>query len=312
MLKEQKINDYITVKLENSLTAQQGIVGSILGWIAKNTIIPLHDYKTYIYVSGKRFQQCRFLLLDVPIDKLEVQESIDSIDEASETLNHSLEFLDGSFLDITPDTEFWAHCSNLQAWVEHDYDTRLLHSNLSFPLLKKLTEAGDPKARTVFKDEIVNRFTSGHVNVMKYLINEGYMDFFTGDETNMILEDLKKKKIQCACYKDKICGIVDNNALDLKKKGIISMEKIEGLKELVNLRELDVSHNRIKEIVGLERLVNLERLNLSHNYITDIKGLGTLNKLEKLNLLFNPIKFGQLLLLFQGSQDIVKYCNERR
>ncbi|MFX1275119.1 MAG: leucine-rich repeat domain-containing protein [Promethearchaeota archaeon] len=309
-MKEYKINEFITLKLENSLTTQQGIVGSLLGWVAKNVFIPIQDYKTYIYINGKRFQQCRFLLLDIPIDKMEVQEQIDSIDEASEILNHSLEFLDGRFLNITPDTEFWAHCSNLQAWVENDYDTRLLHSNLAFPLLKKLSEAGDPIAKNVFKDEIVKRFTSGHLNVMKYLINEGFMEHFTRDETDIILEEVEKKSVQCVSYRDKICGIVDNNTLDLSKRGIISIEKIEGLKDLTNLIELDISHNRIKEIKGLENLINLESLNLSNNLIREIKGLGSLHQLDKLNLWFNPIQFSQLILLFQNPKEVVNYCHK--
>jgi len=310
MIKEYKINQYITLKLENSLTSQQGIIGSILGWVAKNILIPIPDYKTYIYVNGKKFRQCRFLLLDIPTDKIELQDNIESIDEASETLDHTMEFLDGYFLNITPDTEFWAHCSNLQAWVENDYDTRLLHSNLAFPLLKKLTEAGDLKAKNVFKEEIVSRFTSGYRNIMKYLINESYMDHFDKEETFIILEEMKRKKIQCVCYRDKICGIVEDERLDLSRKGIISIEKIKGLKDLDKLVELDLSHNKIKEITGLERLVNLESLNLSYNYIIELKGLGTLNKLDKLNLWFNPIKFNQLTLLFQSPQEIVKYCNQ--
>lgn len=312
MLKEYKINDYITLKLENRFTSQQGIVGSILGWVAKNIYVPFKDIQTFIYVNGKKFRQCRFLLLDIPIDKMEVQDNIDSIDEASETLDHSLEFLDGYILNITPDTEFWAHCSNLQAWVENDYDTRLLHSNLAFPLLKKLTEAGDPKAKSVFKEEIVNRFTSGYKNIMKYLINENYMDYFEKEETRIILENMKNKDIQCVCYRDKICGIVDNGSLDLSRKGIISIEKIEGLKDLQNLVELDLSHNRIREIDGIDSLVNLENLNLSYNYIIELKRLGTLTKLEKLNLWFNPIKFNQINLLFQHPKEIVNYCKHSK
>ncbi|MFX1237046.1 MAG: hypothetical protein ACFFAS_03805 [Promethearchaeota archaeon] len=48
---------------------------------------------------------------------------------------------------IPPETEFLVHCSNLQAWVEHGYDARLIHSNLAFPLLKRLCEVGDPQAK---------------------------------------------------------------------------------------------------------------------------------------------------------------------
>ena len=42
----------------------------------------------------------------------------------------------------------------MQVWAEHNYYTRLLHRDITFPLLKKLTEGGDPLARKVFKEEI--------------------------------------------------------------------------------------------------------------------------------------------------------------
>ena len=81
---------------------------------------------------------------------------------------------------------------NLQTWVEHDYDTRLLHSNLAFPPLKKLTEAGDPAARRAFKCEIAKRYESGYPLVVEFLRMEGYPDYLSEDEFNAI----EKKKLK--------------------------------------------------------------------------------------------------------------------
>ena len=78
--------------------------------------------------------------------------------------------------------QFMAHWSNLQAWFENDYDTRLLHRNIAFPLLKELTTAGDPFAKKVFKEEIAKRYTAGGSNVREYLRVEGYLDYLTEDE----------------------------------------------------------------------------------------------------------------------------------
>lgn len=100
-------------------------------------------YKTQIYVNGIEFVQCKFLLINIPVDEVVSFEDIKSIDEAADNLDHSLEDLNSRKQNIGQITEFWAHCSNLQVWAEQDYDTRLLHSNLSFPLLKKLTEVGE-------------------------------------------------------------------------------------------------------------------------------------------------------------------------
>ncbi|MFW9973558.1 MAG: hypothetical protein ACFFDF_25485, partial [Candidatus Odinarchaeota archaeon] len=90
--------------------------------------------------------------------------------------------------DITPEQEFWGHCSNIQAWVEHGYDTRILMSNISFPLLRELVKAGDPEARKVFKEEIALRLESGYPSVVQYLLNQGYLNYFNASEFKTIIE----------------------------------------------------------------------------------------------------------------------------
>jgi len=94
---------------------------------------------------------------------------------------------------IPPETLFWAHCSNLQAWCEFNYDSRLLHSNLSFPLLKRLYELGDPDARNVFKEEIAVRLLSQYSPVINYLITEGYLNYFNEEELELIFFKLNEQ-----------------------------------------------------------------------------------------------------------------------
>ncbi len=105
--REFKVNEYITLRLEEN--------------------------KTIIYVSGERFSQCKFLLLDIPIDKMSTFDELKSIDEVEEKLDHLMESDQQNRIKIPAEIEFWGHCSNLQVWYENDYDTRLLHSNLAFP-----------------------------------------------------------------------------------------------------------------------------------------------------------------------------------
>ncbi len=128
--------------------------------------LKLEDGKSNIYVKGKLFLGCKYLLIQILYDRVSDFDGINSIDDASKNLNHSLEepdlynisiptkvefwahcspasnLLDHSIhfnkIDIKPEVKFWGHSSNLQTWGEHDYDTRLLHRNLSFPLLKRL------------------------------------------------------------------------------------------------------------------------------------------------------------------------------
>ena len=146
--------------------------------------------RTNIYVKGQLFNQCKYLLLNIPKQAIEKYEIIDSIDEAAEVLDRSMEGGGRSRINISAETEFWGHCSNLQAWTENDYDTRILHRNLAFPLLKRLVEVGDPKAKQVFKDEIANRIESGHATVILYILANKYLKHFNKQEINLLIEEI--------------------------------------------------------------------------------------------------------------------------
>jgi Leucine-rich repeat (LRR) protein len=165
-----QLNKYITLKLENE--------------------------KTNIYVNNSRFNQCKFLFLNIPVKKIRKYETIDSIDEAAEKLNRSMEGRSAKTFEISPATEFWGHCSNIQAWVENNYDTRILHRNLAFPLLKRLTEVGDPIAKEVFKEEILSRLESGYPTVVSYLCARRYVDYLSDDELRYFCEDTNSNFIE--------------------------------------------------------------------------------------------------------------------
>ena len=91
-MQEFKINDYIALVLK--------------------------DGATYIHVKGELFRQCKFLLLEIPCDDVEQYNDIDSIDDAAKRLDHSMEEGSERQVIIPPETEFWGHCSNLQAGAE--------------------------------------------------------------------------------------------------------------------------------------------------------------------------------------------------
>ncbi|MFX1275298.1 MAG: hypothetical protein ACFFBP_08955 [Promethearchaeota archaeon] len=165
-MKEFKINAYITLKLE-------GI-------------------NTNIYLDEHLFQQCKYLAFNFPIDEVHEFDDIQSIDEMEEN-DRSNTYKE---LDISPEQEFWGHCSNIHAWVENDYDTRLLHRNLAFPLLKKLTEIGDPVAKRVFKEEIIYRLEEGNDNVVIYLHKEGYLDNFSFEEIKLLSNSVKSPTVK--------------------------------------------------------------------------------------------------------------------
>jgi len=161
--KEYIVNQYLKLRLENN--------------------------KTNIYVNERLLRQCKYLLLDISTDKINTYDEIESIDEAAEKLDSSMEQGRVHKYSIPPETEFWGHCSNIQAWYENDYATNLLHRNLAFPLLKALVEAGDSLAKKVFKEEIGRRLESGYPSVVLYLIKEGYMEYLNKEELESILEN---------------------------------------------------------------------------------------------------------------------------
>ena len=117
-------------------------------------------------------------------------DEVASIDEAEGNLNRALEFSVG----INPEDEFWGHCSNLQVWDESNYNTNLLHSTIAFPLLKRLSEIGDPKARRVFKESITKRIESNYIPTIIYLVMSHYIDFFIQEEFEVLIKDIKRRE----------------------------------------------------------------------------------------------------------------------
>ena len=182
IMKEFKINKFLTLRLEED--------------------------KTNIYINGKLFDQCKYLMLNIPVHNIDRYEEIQSIDEATDILGWNYEGQKGIKYEIDSESEFWGHCSNLQAWYENEYDTRLIHRNLAFPLLKELADVGDFFAKKVFKDEIASRFESGYPAVIIFILEEGLLDYLNLEEPDLLLE--------------KIFPIIDKLADGEKKNDILN------------------------------------------------------------------------------------------
>ncbi len=173
---EFRVNEYIVLKLENN--------------------------RTNIYVGGRLFNHCKYLLLNIDNNKFKEYDEIESIDEAVEKLGDSMHGIRFQGYEVAPETEFWGHCSNIQAWYENKYDTRLLHRNLAFPLLEALMKVGDPLAKKVLKEEIAERLESGYPSVVLYLINQHYLKYLNQEELNTIFENPKFQKNLSKWFKD--------------------------------------------------------------------------------------------------------------
>ena len=154
--------------------------------INKYLTLRLEKCETSIYVNNEHFLFCHLLLINIPVShSIENTEmSVDALEDHEYTALELREFY------VPCMSRFLANCSNIQAWAEYDYDTRLLHRNLAFPLLKELTKAGDLKARKVFKEEIAKRYISNNSKVQEYLRIEGFLDILSKEEKEAIgIED---------------------------------------------------------------------------------------------------------------------------
>jgi len=266
-MEEFKVNNFITLRLEG-----------------KDTVI---------YVAGNRFQQCKYLLLNIPIDKVSTFDEIDSIDEAAEKLDKSLEPItspleDYYTFDIPPKTGFWAHCSNLQVWNENSYNTRLLHSNLAFPLLKKLTEVGDKQALKVFKEEIAKRIESAYEPVIQFLWKKGYIRYLKNNEISSLSNSISYE----------LKTVLDIESL-IKRKFILAESPNEVDDEQTwfsikngKIKELEISY--LPELESFPYLItNLKHLSILRMIENSIKNIpdsiGNLNSLIHLDLRINNI-----------------------
>ncbi len=300
---EFKPNKYITLKLERN--------------------------KTVIYVNNEIFDQCKFLVLNIikGEDLIDYQDNIKniiyevsttSIDKQVKKIEKELEEKNNKFI-ISPKEEFWAHCSNIQAWIESDYDTRLLHRKLAFPLLKKLVESGDLKAKTKFKEEIALRFEQGIDNTRDYLIKEKFIQYLDKEEFWVLIPDeteiLKrielKLKINFNLYpsksnilfetkedKNQAGFTLKNN--QIKKIGFYNSnfsEKtwnwlIEQLSGLNSIKWLYLKNNYLQIIPNsIGRIRTLQLLDLSNNQLKLLPdSIGRLKSLKNLSLNDNKIE----------------------
>jgi len=238
-----------------------------------------------IYIAGQPFIQCKFLLLDIPVSEISSFDEIDSIDEAAKKME-SFSKWNIKKANISPELEFWGHCSNLQVWYEHDYDTRLLHSNLAFSLLNKLTEVGDPLAKKIFKEEVIWRYENGSYKTREYIRSSGILKHFSIDERfNLILDtdDLIAlieliKKVWTSTDPYKIFQELLIEGIKMEDRKVIELD-LSGLD--LELEEFPKSVLELK---------NLKKLVLSGNYFKKIpEKIGELSALKELWLDGNEI-----------------------
>jgi len=271
-----------------------------------------NDGITRIYISGEPIMQCKFLLLNINVDEISALDEIESIDEATEKLDASMENEEDAYkFNIPPETEFWGHCSNLQVWHEYDYDTRLLRSNLAFPLLRRLTEAGDPLAKKVFVEEIMKRYENGIKSTREFLELEGFLRYLpldvqlhialNDDDYNTLMELSEKIYTnQTHPIMDILLHNIGEGKIKIENKQIIELNlknsKMQGFPKLILkfkfLKTLNLRDNKLDEIPkDIDKLKNLREIRFSNNNLRSLPdSICNLENLEYLWLDENKIQ----------------------
>lgn len=193
-----KVDEYITLKLEKGITN--------------------------IYIKGKKFNHCKYLLLNLEVDKIPEYDNFDSIDEVFEYYSRENET---SRVVLEPEQEFIGHCSNLQAWVENDYNVNILHTSLSFPLLIRLSYLGNSKAKIALKEEIAERLLSKNRNTVLYFLEMDYLYLYEIEELEFLFEEIDIKDQGILKKINKLMNSKRINNISKKKKHqVIVLEEV--------------------------------------------------------------------------------------
>ena len=185
---------------------------------------------TNIYIRGERFDQCKYLLLNLEAEEIPEYDDFKSIDEVFEYYSRKNER--NKFV-LDPEQEFIGHCSNIEAWVENDFNVNILHTSLSFPLLIRLSYLGNAKAKTALKEEIAERLLTKNRNTVLYFLETDYLFLFEIEELEFLFEQICPslfdiedqailKKINKLMNHKRIFGKLEN-----KKHQIVSMRTLE-------------------------------------------------------------------------------------
>ncbi|ODV64375.1 leucine-rich repeat domain-containing protein [Ascoidea rubescens DSM 1968] len=203
-----------------------------------------------------------------------------------------LKFLDLSNNLIQSDLNFSLNLNNLSS----NLNVLLLNGNLiqsisnvywqNFKNLKKLDLSHN---KIVEIPESFNCLTN--LNEL-FLENCGFKNGYENSLNN--LSNLNNLKL-LVLSNNKIEVIGDlfdssNNNLQLLDLSFNCIQSIDSpFKKLRNLKNLDLSYNKIKQITGFDNNNNLINLNLQNNFINHLDNLKNLTKLTRLNLMKNHL-----------------------
>jgi len=245
----------------------------------KHLSVVLKDGKIDVCVDGEKFRNKslgHYIVLEAPNEESRNYDVIESIDDVAyeryKTSDSGSSYPSNKYENFSRDRTgidkgeiFWGHCSNLQAWMENDYDTRLLHSKISFPLLKRLAELGDTIAKKRFRNEIADRILNGNKHTLKYLAESGYIYYLNNEELNQLVKRIETSP------EIKTESAVDRVALAVK---ILEKKKGEDSNPIQHVKEMmkKVSEgNRARRLFDLGNVIANVRINILKNFQVEIQ-----------------------------------------
>jgi len=291
---------------------------NILSYKVNNFIeLKLKEDKTVIYIAGKEFRLCKSLVIQIPRGLLSEDLEFQSIDDFINSIDNDKTYynIDDHKIYISPEEEFWVHCSSFEAWVKFNYDTRLMDSQLAFPILRQLAINGDSKAEIIFREEILKRFKHGSYQTQKYLMIEGYLANFTTEELinglldpeeSIIMSKISGKLNESGYFYDITCDFDDDKVRHRSeaKKLFFTIKdgKIYSLEIFCNrdiskyLNELNVFNKLTRLVIYLSDYKSLNKLSFSYT-LNSVKILKIIS--EDLNYISDDFnKFPNLTHLF--------------
>ena len=88
-----------------------------------------------------------------------------------------------------------------------------------------------------------------------------------------------------------------------------NIESLQGIEQLINLEELDLSVNKIDDLTPLSTLTKISTLNLRENWVADLTALKDLQQLRALHLEYNLIENLAPLLDLKALKEVSVYEN---
>jgi len=245
----------------------------------KHLSVVLKEGKIDVCVDGEKFRNKslgHYVVLEAPNEESRNYDVIESIDDVAyeryKTSDSGSSYPSKKYENFSRDRPriytaeiFWGHCSNLQVWMENDYDTRLLHSKMSFPLLKRLAELGDTIAKKRFRNEIVDRILNGNKHTLRYLAESGYIYYLNSEELNQLVQRIETSP------EIKTESAVDRIALAVK---ILEKKKGEDSNPIQHIKEMmkkESEGNRARRLFDLGNVIANVRINILNNFGVEIQ-----------------------------------------